>query len=196
MKTKNPEAETEAEAEAKILVGEIDVSATVARKEIVVRAYKYDRALHKSWRARVARREGALLVLDAEFAETIHHPLLGTIERGTISEEYYWLDRPYNVFRFSTAAGGLRNFYCNINQLPVFDGEALSYVDLDIDVLVAPDLSYRILDEDEFAANALRYAYPLSLQTMAKRALAELIDLIERGGFPFGEQKAATLNDE
>jgi hypothetical protein len=74
-----------------------------------VRTYKYDKVLHKAGAPRRTA-DGALLVLDAEFAETIHHPLLGTIERGTISEEYYWLDRPYNVFRFSTTAGGLRNF--------------------------------------------------------------------------------------
>jgi len=57
-------------------------------------------------------------------------------------------------------------------------------------VLVAPDLSYKILDEDEFAANAARYDYPASLQTEAKHALAELIDLLEKRGFPFVEQKA------
>jgi len=192
MKTKNPEAEIEAE----ILAGDAHASALAAHREIFVRTYKYDGALHKSWRARIKRQDGALLVLDAKFAETIQHPLMGTIEQGTISMEYYWLDRPYNVFRFSTAAGELRFFYCNVNQLPTFDGKVLSYVDLDIDVLVAPDLSYKILDEDEFAANVLRYDYPLSLQTMAKHALAELIDLIERRCFPFVEQKAATLNDE
>ncbi len=186
MKTKNPEVEILAE----IVAVDVDDSAVVAPGEIFVRTYKYDGALHKSWRAHIARREGNLIVLDAEFAETIHHPLLGIIGRGTISTEYYWLDRPYNVFRFSTAAGGLRNFYCNINQLPTFDGSVLRYVDLDIDVLVAPDLSYKILDEDEFAANAVRYDYPLSLQVAAKHALAELTDLIEKRCFPFVEQKA------
>jgi len=184
MKTKNPETE----------IVRVEVHAPdIVCAEIFVRTYKYDGTLHKSWRARVAERVCELIVLDAQFAETIHHPLLGTIEQGTISKEYYWLNRPYNIFRFSTARGELRNFYCNINQPPHFDGKILSYVDLDIDVLVAPDLSYKILDEDEFAANALRYAYPASLQSDVKRALCELLELIERRGFPFDERRNTNL---
>ena len=115
----------------------------------------------------------------------INHPLLGRIERGTLSVEYYWLDRWYNVFRFSEPDGGLRNFYCNINVPPTFDGRVLEFVDLDIDVLVAPDLSYQILDEDEFTANALSFNYPAKVMQSARVALDELILLIESRQFPF-----------
>ena len=103
---------------------------------------KYDGRLSRRWPARVANREGSLLVLDAVFDEEIQHDLLGTIASGTISTEYYWLDRWYNVFRFSDPAGQLRSFYSNINQPPQFDGHTLTYIDLDLDVLVAPDLTY------------------------------------------------------
>jgi protein associated with RNAse G/E len=61
----------------------------------------------------------------------------------------------------------------------------LSYVDLDIDVLVEPDLTYRILDEDDFEQNAQRYGYPEEVQENARRALAEVIGLIESKSFPF-----------
>jgi protein associated with RNAse G/E len=55
--------------------------------------------------------------------------------------------------------------------------------------LVNPDCSYQILDEDEFNANALRYNYPPELQAKARRALDELIDLIEGRQFPFENLK-------
>ena len=126
-------------------------------------------------------------MLDAVFDEEIEHELLGTISSGTISTEYYWLDRWYNVFRFSDSNQTLRNFYCNINQPPSFDGRVLSYIDLDIDVLVAPDFTYRILDVDDFEANARRYAYPDEVQAQARQALEELISLIEARAFPFNE---------
>lgn len=126
-------------------------------------------------------------MLDAVFDEAIEHELLGTISSGTISTEYYWLDRWYNVFRFSDSNQTLRNFYCNINQPPSFDGRVLSYIDLDIDVLVAPDFTYRILDVDDFEANARRYAYPDEVQAQARQALEELISLIEARAFPFNE---------
>jgi protein associated with RNAse G/E len=148
---------------------------------------KYDGREHRRWPARIERVEGPLLVLDAVFDEEIEHDLLGTISSGTISTEYYWLDRWYNVFRFSDANGRLQNFYCNINQPPSFDGRILSYIDLDVDVLVAPDFSYKILDLDDFEENAKRYAYPDDVQANARRALVELTGLIESGAFPFNE---------
>lgn len=126
-------------------------------------------------------------MLDAVFDEDIEHELLGTISSGTISTEYYWLDRWYNVFRFSDSNRTFRNFYCNINQPPSFDGRVLSYIDLDIDVLVAPDFTYKILDVDDFEVNTKRYAYPDAVQANARQALAELISLIEARAFPFNE---------
>lgn len=125
------------------------------------------------------------MVLDAVFEEEIQHHLLGTIPLGTVSTEYYWLDRWYNVFRFSDPDGKLKNFYCNVNAPPQFDGRVLCYIDLDIDVLVAPDLTYSILDIDDFEENANRYPYPEEVQANAGRALAELTDLINSRSFPF-----------
>lgn len=91
------------------------------------------------------------------------------------------------MFRFSDQGGKLTNFYCNINQPPRFDGRVLSYTDLDIDVLVAPDLTYRILDLDDFEANARVYAYPDEVQKRAHSALKELTELIEARAFPFNQ---------
>jgi uncharacterized protein len=111
--------------------------------------------------------------------------LLGTIPIGTISTEYYWLDRWYNVFRFAERDRKLKKFYCNINMPPEFDGEVLSYIDLDIDVLVEPDWSFKILDVDDFERNAKLYNYPAEIQDQARHALAELVGLIETRTFPF-----------
>jgi protein associated with RNAse G/E len=154
---------------------------------IVVSVRKYDGAEHRRWPARIAKIERPLLVLDAVFDEEIEHDLLGTISPGTISTEYYWLDRWYNVFRFSDPNGNLKNFYCNVNEPPSFDGRVLSYVDLDIDVLVAPDLTYKILDVGDFEENARRYDYPNDVQVNARQALTEVIELIEARAFPFNE---------
>ena len=156
-----------------------------ATDQIIVSVFKYDGSEHRRWPARVSRTVGPLLILDAIFDEEIQHDLLGTIYAGTISTEYYWLDRWYNVFRFSDAEQNLKNFYCNVNVPPRFDGRVLSYIDLDIDVLVEPDLTYKILDLDDFEQNASRYPYPDAVQANARMALGELIELIESRSFPF-----------
>lgn len=144
---------------------------------VVVRVYKFDGREHRTWRARLAEQAGSLIVLDAVFPEEVEHDLLGKIASGTVSKEYYWLDRWYNVFRF----GG--RFYCNVSQPPRFDGSILTYVDLDVDVLVEPDFSYRILDLEDFEI----YPYPAEVRQKARQALEELISLIEARIFPFDE---------
>jgi uncharacterized protein len=154
---------------------------------IEVRATKYDGSGLRTWTAQVLQQDGPLLVLDASFDHEIKHDLLGTIASGTRSIEYYWLDRWYNVFRMAHATGKLRNYYCNINAPPAFDGNVLSYVDLDIDILVEPDLSYRIVDLEDFERNASWFGYPQAVQTSARKALDELITLIKARSFPFDQ---------
>lgn len=126
-----------------------------------------------------------MLVLSGEFDTEIDHPLLGKIGQGTTSLEHFWMDRWYSVFRFTKPTGELRNFYCNVNAPPELNGNVLSFVDLDLDLLVEPDFSYTILDEEEFRQNALRFKYPLDMQRRALKAVTDLIDLIKGRRFPF-----------
>jgi protein associated with RNAse G/E len=157
----------------------------IFRSPVLVRSYKYDGVLHRTWDAELVRQEGALVVLDAKFPEEIVHDLLGTILSGTGSLEYYWLDRWYNIFRFAEPDGTLRNYYCNVNVPASFDGETLSYVDLDLDILVDPDFSYRVLDVKDFERNAKRYGYTEAVQANARQAVADLVKMIESRAFPF-----------
>jgi uncharacterized protein len=162
------------------------VSEAAANKTISVRVSKYDGSEHRRWGATMLQQAGSLLVLDAKFDKEIQHEQLGTIAKGTLSVEYYWLDRWYNVFRF-TAPSKRTTYYCNINTPPTFDGQTLSYVDLDIDVLVEPSFLYRVLDIEEFDRNAARYGYSAEVRLNADKALDELITLIESRAFPFNE---------
>jgi protein associated with RNAse G/E len=155
-------------------------------EEITVRSLKHGGRPHRTWRARLETRAGSLIVLDAFFAEEVRHPLLGIIEAGTLSKEFFWTDRWYSVFRFGTpAGGGLLNFYCNVNTPARLEEGTLSFTDLDIDVLVRPDLSYSILDEDEFERHAEIYSYPSEYRVRAREALEEIVSLVEGRQFPF-----------
>lgn len=153
--------------------------------EISVRVLKYDGLECRRWNARVARREESLIILDAEFEFDVEHNLLGQIRHGTKTVEYYWLDRWYNVFQFLANDDRTRLWYCNINVPPTFDQNVLSYVDLDIDILVRPDFSYEVLDIEEFEINAERFGYSSETKEQAHRAVSDLISMIETRQFPF-----------
>jgi len=155
-------------------------------EEITVCSLKHGGRPHRTWRARLETRAGSLIVLDAFFAEEVRHPILGTIEAGTLSKEYFWTDRWYSVFRFGSPTNSdLLNFYCNVNTPARLEGDTLTFTDLDIDVLVRPDLAYSILDEDEFERHAEIYSYPPEYRVRAREALEELVSLVKNRKFPF-----------
>lgn len=154
-------------------------------RNITVKAFKFDQVLHRSWRCELIEENEELWTFFGTFEDEIRHPLLGVIRPKTRSFEFYWKNRWYNVFRFHEPEGALRNFYCNVNLPPVLEGDVLKYVDLDIDVLVAPDLSYQILDLDEFEENVERLKYPNEIVEKSQESLRELISLIDNRQFPF-----------
>jgi protein associated with RNAse G/E len=155
-------------------------------EQIIVRVLKYDGLETRRWNARISRREDPLIVLDAEFEFDVQHEIIGDIPRGTRTIEYYWLDRWFNVFQFLEGDNQTRLYYCNVNTPPTFQNGVMSYIDLDIDVLVAPDFSYQVLDLEEFAVNSAQLEYSNETQQQARAALTELISMIERRQFPFG----------
>ena len=153
--------------------------------DITVRVLKYDSTEYRRWSARLARCDDSLIVLDAEFEYDVKHEVLGEIPRGTRTAEYYWFNHWYNVFRFLDQEGSTRLWYCNINTPPTLENGVLSYIDLDIDVLVQPDFTYQVLDIDEFEQNAVVFVYPDEVRRDVQRAIAEVTSLIEARQFPF-----------
>lgn len=141
--------------------------------------------LKRSWAGELVERDGLRLTFVGVFDTTVEHPHLGTIEKGTISYEYFWLDRWYSVFGFYRPDRSFRNFYCNVNMPPALHGDALDLVDLDIDLIVAPDGSLTLLDEDEFEENAQILGYDDEVREKVQKAVEDLTAMIEARKFPF-----------
>ena len=159
---------------------------TIAQQSnITINSRKYDGSVHRSWKAELLEVKDSLLVFVGEFEKEVIHEHLGVIRRGTVSYEFYWLDRGYNVFRFHEPEGDLRNYYCNLNLPPTFENNTLDYIDLDVDVLVWTDFSCHILDLEEFRDNAEIFNYPPELMQDVTRNLSELLHIIKNKSFPF-----------
>ncbi len=155
-----------------------------AGRTVTVNSLKYDNSIRRTWSAQIKQETEDRLVLEGSFETDVEHHDLGLISAGTISVETYWFTRWYSIFRFLTPDGGLRNYYCNVNMPPVFSGSTLSYIDLDLDVVVWPNGRHSILDAAEFEENARLFSYPEEVRNGASTALEELIELIENGGLP------------
>ena len=151
----------------------------------IINSRKFDGKIHRSWKADFIEQRNSLLQFVGRFESEVRHPKLGVISRGTISYEYYWLDRWYNVFRFHEPNGDLRNYYCNVNIPPRFENNILDYIDMDIDVLISKDFDFEILDREEFEENSKIYCYSDQLIAKTFQSLDELLILINNKAFPF-----------
>lgn len=153
-------------------------------QRITINSRKFDGSIRRSWQCDLVEQNGPLYIFRGVFEQKVLHPDLGTIRRGTISYEYYWLDRWFNIFRFHEPDGQLRNFYCNISMPPAFENAVLDYIDLDIDVLIWPDWKYEILDLAEYESNARDFEYPDDVRFRVKAALEELLRMIDDRDLP------------
>jgi len=154
------------------------------RQMITVNSRKYDLSIRRTWQCELIDRNDPLIVLTGEFDRDVEHSGLGSICKGTISYEYFRLDRWYNIFRFHEPDGSLRNYYCNVTMPPTFENGVLDYVDLDIDVIVWPDFSFEVVDRDDFETNALKYGYTDAIRKRTEESVRELVSMTSSGQLP------------
>lgn len=153
----------------------------------MLRATKYDGTAHWIQPFRVVSDDGTLLVTEYR-ARTPIYTSRGEFRSPYDSLVYFWRDRWYNVFRLSRPGCSLALWYCNVTTPPTFDGNEVSYVDLDLDVSVRPDGCIELLDQDEFDEHKQLYAYPRDVIDRAKAAAGEVSRLAQDNLFPFNKR--------
>ncbi len=152
--------------------------------KVTVNSRKYDGSINRSWQCDLLEHDESKIVLQGKFDRDVQHLELGLIKCGTRSFEFFYPRKWYSIFRFHEPDGSFRNYYLNINLPPVFENGVVDYVDLVIDIVVWPDMSYQILDVAEFEANSSLFGYDDELRTRVKETTDLLVQLIERGSLP------------
>lgn len=76
-------------------------------------------------------------------------------------------------------------YYVNMSSPFVFDEKSLKYIDYDLDVKVFPDMSYLILDEDEYAEHKRQMKYPEVIDQILQDNLTQLLGWIKQRKGPF-----------
>ncbi|GAB1642595.1 DUF402 domain-containing protein [Krasilnikovia sp. MM14-A1259] len=131
-------------------------------------------------------------VRDMPFTEwvTLDHRLHETTWRGPAILKFLPRDGHNSVWFFHNAQDDFAAWYVNL-EAPVArwdDGSAagVDVVDQDLDIVVAPDRSWRWKDEDEFAERlALPEHYWVRDEAAVWAEGHRVIELIEAGTFPF-----------
>lgn len=79
-------------------------------------------------------------------------------------------------------------YYCNLSSPFVWDEEALKYIDYDLDIKVFPDMTYMLLDEDEYERHRREMHYPDVIDRILKDNVHKLVGWIQERKGPFAPE--------
>lgn len=148
-----------------------------------IQSYKHDGHLHRVWENSLVLKSTETLVIGANDKTLVKE-----------SDGRTWITREPAICYFHSKywfniIGMLRNdgiyYYCNISSPFVYDEEALKYIDYDLDVKVYPDMTYVLLDEDEYEQHKELMNYPRVLDRILHNNITYLLRWIRQQKGPF-----------
>lgn len=151
-----------------------------------IQSYKHNGQLHRIWKQTSILKATSTMVIGANDKTLV-----------TESDGRSWVTREpaicffYTKYWFNIIAM-LRNdgihYYCNISSPYVFEDTAVKYIDYDLDVKVFPDMTYTLLDEDEYALHHQQMNYPGVLDRILKNNVDFLLYWIRQRKGPFSHE--------
>ncbi|WP_099157586.1 nucleoside tri-diphosphate phosphatase [Virgibacillus ndiopensis] len=151
--------------------------------KIQIHSYKHDGHLHRVWDNSLVLKGTESIVISANDKTLV-----------TESDGRTWVTREPAISFFHARywfniIGMLRDdgiyYYCNISSPFVYDYEALKYIDYDLDVKVYPDMTYDLLDEDEYEEHKLKMNYPDVLDRILHNNIEYLLRWVRQRKGPF-----------
>ncbi|KIO68172.1 hypothetical protein B4166_2203 [Caldibacillus thermoamylovorans] len=150
---------------------------------IQIHSYKHNGHIHRIWEETTVLKGTNTVVIGGNDRTMV-----------TESDGRTWITREpaicyYHSQFWFNILGMLRedgiHYYCNLSSPFVFDDEALKYIDYDLDIKVFPDMTYVLLDEDEYEEHRKLMGYPDVIDKILKANMEKLIDWIRQKKGPF-----------
>lgn len=154
---------------------------------VQIQSYKHDKSLHRLWeRAIVLNNDENTLIVGNRKTKVIESNgrVWYTREPAVC---YFFKDYWFNVICMVRKDG--IHYYCNISSPYLFDGEAIKYVDYDLDVKVFPNETYKVLDLEEYEYHMVKMSYPRKVKVIIEDQLRVLIDKIDNRKSPFNDDE-------
>ncbi len=177
-----------------IAKGEIGMSETRT-----VQVEKYDGSLHYEWTSRLIDEDDERILLYAGPGRTLqHHTRQACYTYESHSLECFMRRDGFTVQLDLEKDGSIRH-YCNIGLVPRLNEDVITFIDLDLDLVADRGGEWRLVDEDEFAVNRVRFGYPDDVVAHVWNTIADVKRRIDSGAFPFDgslERRLLTLAKE
>lgn len=156
-------------------------------KEIAISVYKYNKQIHYEWKTSLIKAEkDYVLVAGNTDRKLIHHTKNRIFNCPNRSIEFFSLSEGFTV-NIDIDESGIIEYYCNICLPAEFDSinYTISFIDLDLDLLIDSNGNRKVVDEDEFISNSVIMNYSKETIDYARDSLSKLEKKIIRKEFPF-----------
>lgn len=164
-------------------------------KVIKIKALKFPDILHYEWEGELlSHTPDYVLVLCKPGRKLFHHTKNKVFSINNTSLEFFSLKEWFTV-AMEVEDGNIVSFYCNVAKPSVIINDQISFIDLDLDYIQDKNKEWKVVDEDEFETNSIKYKYPAELKNEALKALAKLKEEVRTGKFPFNNQVISQLEN-
>mgnify|MGYP000860780431 CR=1 FL=1 len=150
---------------------------------IEIHSYKHNGQIHRIWKETIVLKGTKMEIIGGNDHTTV-----------TESNGKTWITREpaicyFHARHWFNVIGMLREdgiyYYCNLSSPFVIDDEALKYIDYDLDIKVYPDMTYVLLDEDEYEEHKRSMGYPKIIDQILKNNISTLTYWIRQKKGPF-----------
>lgn len=153
---------------------------------VYIQSFKHDGSLNRTWD------QGFVLESDED------HFVIVTNKTWVIEKDgrkwftrepaigYFYTKRWFNVIAMIRSDGIY--YYCNLASPVLYDGEAVKYIDYDLDYKIFSDNRVLTLDEDEYETNFQRMNYPLEIDVIIKNEMKRILEDYKNQNKPFNRQ--------
>jgi uncharacterized protein len=124
----------------------------------------------------------------------IHHTKNKVFTVNNASLEFFSLKEWFTA-AMEVEDGNVISAYCNVAKPAVFINDEIRFIDLDLDYIREKNNEWKVVDEEEFESNSIKYKYPVELKNEAVKALAMLKEEVRKGNFPFNNKVASQFEN-
>lgn len=150
---------------------------------VSIHSYKHNKKLHRVWKKSVVLYQDQHLLVTGNNRTKV----IESDGRSWHTKEpaicYFYTDLWFNIIGMLKKDGVY--FYCNLSSPYLYDGEAVKYIDYDLDIKVFPDGNYILLDEKEYLAHQGTMCYSDEIHAIIHSQIQILKERIEKKEKPF-----------
>lgn len=150
---------------------------------IPIKSYKHNGHLHRTWDRNLVLKSTNTIIIGANDKVKVTESNGETWTTKEPAIVYFHAEYWFNIIGMLKDEG--IHYYCNLSSPFLYDQGAIKYIDYDLDIRVFPDMTYTLLDEDEYAKHKQEMKYPKEIDRILYRHIDHVYQLIRQRKGPF-----------